>query len=184
MKRAFVSEDIEQFRNYLIEMYDRSLAVGFSFATYNGIDYIYDDIRDYLIIIHLYIKLNNGKLEIPLGFDYIAIENIPEFDLHFVLEWNDLKIIDLGSVCDMIYFPFTRIESLREVKAKYIKHFSVLAFSACENLTSLSINSNCLIDEYAFKDSNIIYLKVDDKVYKDGLAKYMINLIKEKSSKR
>lgn len=180
VKRAYVSTEVEEFRNYLIDMYYRSLALGLSFATYNGIDYIYDEVKDYLTIIHLYMKLNNSKLEIPLGFDYIAIENIPEFDMHLVLEWNDLRILDLGNVCDMIYFPFTRFENLKELIVMYIKNFSEYA---CENLTSLSINSYCLIEENAFKDSNITYLKVDDRVYTENSAKYMMYLIKHKSSK-
>lgn len=183
VKRVFISAEVEDFRTYLINMYYRSVALGLNYATYNGIDYTYDERRDYLSIIHLNIKLNNSKLEIPLGFDYIAIENIPEFDIQLVLEWNDLKIIDLGSVCDMVYFPFTRFENLKEVIALYIKRFSDYAFIACENLTTLFINSDCLIEEYAFKDSNITYLKVDDRVYKDSSAKYMMDLIKHKSSK-
>lgn len=183
VKRVFVSTEVEEFRNYLINMYYRSVALGLNYATYNGIDYIYDEKKDYLTIIHLYMKLNNSKLEIPLGFDYIAIENILEFDMQLVLEWNDLKVIDLGSVCDMVYFPFTRFENLKEVIATYIKIFSDIAFIACENLTSISINSGCLIEEYAFKDSTITYLKVDDRVYKDSSAKYMMDLIKHKSSK-
>lgn len=175
--RKYISDEIENKRNYLIELYNRSLGLGFEYATVGKIDYVYDDNNDNLKIIRYEENLGrNGVLRIPYGFDSFCPSK-SSWENYLNKRKTKIQKIDLGTIMTINKDIFVNLY-IRDFIANYLISLPSGLLNNCILLEHVELNNIIYIHYNCFKGVELTTLKVDNEIFygKDVLRE--INRIK------
>lgn len=175
--RKYISDEIENKRNYLIELYNRSIGMGFECATVGKIDYVYDNNNDNLKIIRYEEHLGrNGLLRIPYGFDSFYPER-QSWEDYLKKRRTRIQKIDLGTIITIDKSVFTHLY-VRDFIANYLISLPDGLLNYCIELAHIELNNIIYIEYNCFKQVELTTLKVDNEIFYGKDAMEEINRIK------
>lgn len=175
--RKYISDEIENKRNYLIELYNRSLGIGLECATVGKIDYIYDSDGDNLKIIRYEEYLGrNGLLKIPDGFDSFFPER-KSWENYLKKRRTRIQKIDLGTIITIDKSVFTHLY-VRDFIANNLVSLPNGLLNYCIELVHVELNNIVYIEYNTFKNVDLISLKIDNDIFYGEKATKEINRIK------
>lgn len=175
--RQYISDEIENIRNYLIEVYNRSIAMGLEYATLGKIDYIYESDNDNLKIIRYEEYLGrNGLLKIPDGFDSFFPER-ESWENYLKKRKTRIQKIDLGTVISIDKGVFTHLY-VRDFIANNLINLPDGLLNYCIQLAHIELNNILYIEYNSFKNVDLISLKVNNKIFYGKDVTKEINRIK------
>lgn len=175
--RKYISDEIENKRNYLIEVYNRSLAMGLEYATVGKIGYIYESDNDNLKIVRYEEYLGrNGLLMIPNGFDSFYPER-QSWENYLKKRRTRIQKVDLGTIITIDKGVFTHLY-VRDFIANSLLSLPDGLLNYCIELAHVELNSIIYINHNSFKNVDLISLKIDNEIFYGKDAMKEINRIK------